>query len=585
MRLNYINIFVVFIFITALISCEKDEIKSVDPMVNGLIDNIEVEINAIMTSDGWSSSLLNLRDQRLRLAGIKGFMEKGGYSKDGYTLTNKEQVAENIETTLMKVESIIDSVWRVNVHKEWNSIDENSLGIQYFGSNKYARMDVLISEVYDWIMADSLANEELWIADDLEVLKEDVGDLKELSAMNEEEVAQYVEEVETKYFEMEQQYMDLASEVENSGFFSKAQKDLYVSLNGPLSQMGDKIEEGNLSLDTKDALNDIDRDLYSLVYFVNNNYTSPPQKPRVYGEISSITELRWFSEKATLDDWNNTWVLTSDIDAAETHRWNPDAAERGFQQIDGPVSIHFDGQYHFISGLLLTNTGGPDINSGFFKNVQNGSIRNVGFINTTLVNGVNAQAGGQGGVVAGWLTNVEVSKVFAHGTMEITIQSGSFLGRPQVGVKVSDCFSSVDCVNPKDPGWTHYSSSFIGLPVLDFSMKNVYNTGKTLDKVFFGYPHSISLTASGVYYDSESVGSTDLEYIDNAGAFYMDGSPNTLTEVAVDLPSEQWNDLANFPEFSSDVWEIRTVKTVDSKPRPYLKGFNYDILDEFLIPE
>lgn len=62
----------------------------------------------------------------------------------------------------------------------------------------------------------------------------------------------------------------------------------------------------------------INRDLNALVYFVENNYYSLPRQPRAYGEISSITELRWFSEVTTTEDYNINQVLKADIDAAET---------------------------------------------------------------------------------------------------------------------------------------------------------------------------------------------------------------------------------------------------------------------------
>lgn len=583
MRSKYVSMLLGFIFIAVLTGCENDEIKHIDPMVDGLVNNVDIQIGEISLTESWTRSLLGFREQRIKLVGIKNFMEKDGYSKDDYTLSDKAVLAQRVEKTLETVESKMDSVWSENIQEGWDEIDETSLGIEYFGSNKYARTSDMVSQAHSWLMADSVLKDETWISDDLEDLKENMVDLSELAVMDEDQVAQFVADVESKYAEMQQQYENIASEVENSGYFSKAQKELYASLDEPLTDMGESIEAGNLSLDTKDELNDLDRDLYALVYFVDNNYTSPAQKPKVYGEISSITELRWFSEEATVEDWNNTWVLTADIDAAETHRWNLDGEDKGFQQIDGPISIHFDGQYHIISGLLMTNNGGEGNNPGLFKNIQDGSIRNVGFINATQVKGPNGW--GQGGLVAGWLTNVEVSEVFAHGKIDITGQSGSFLGRPQVGVEVSDCFSAVDCLNPAGAGDVPHSSSFIGLPVLDFSMKNVYTIGESRAYVFFGYPHSISLTASGVYYDSGIVGKTDLEFIDNAGAFYMEDSPDHLTDVAVDVSTSEWGDLGNFPEFSSDVWEINTIDIIDSNPRPYLKGFNYDIIDDFLIPE
>jgi hypothetical protein len=39
--------------------------------------------------------------------------------------------------------------------------------------------------------------------------------------------------------------------------------------------------------------------------------------------------------------------------------------------------------------------------------------------------------------------------------------------------------------------------------------------------------------------------------------------------------------IVSFPK----LWEIKTLPLIDVYPRPYLKGFNYDALDSFLVPD
>ena len=87
------------------------------------------------------------------------------------------------------------------------------------------------------------------------------------------------------------------------------------------------------------------------------------------------------------------------------------------------------------------------------------------------------------------------------------------------------------------------------------------------------------MTASGIYYDSEAVGTTVL---DNGG--YNAGTPVTLSDAGVvtDLPTSDWGNLSNFSGWSADTWEIRTETQFDPNPRPYLKGFNYDGISDFI---
>jgi hypothetical protein len=110
----------------------------------------------------------------------------------------------------------------------------------------------------------------------------------------------------------------------------------------------------------------------------------------------------------------------------------------------------------------------------------------------------------------------------------------------------------------------------------------IYRPGSRFSRTIFGHGVAVSLTAANIYYDSESVGTTVL---DRGDALYGD-TPVKLSDngVVTDLPTDQWDDLGNFTGFSSDIWEIRTVPQIDPNPRPYLKGFDYDVLEDFLTP-
>lgn len=572
-------LWLLFFLPAVIFSCADDKMEYVDPMVFGLAENIE-DASVGIAAGSFGGALTGLRAQRIKLIGKMAFIENDGYSGDDYGLEDKEAALQRVAEALAKVEFLLDSVWNASIQTHFNAVNPNSAGIQNFGLNAFAQTSTRVAAAQSWLMAEKDDDSvEPWLPIRFVELQESIMVLIGLSNLNDQEVIDFVNALRAQYATMLQQYADLESEVNTSPYFSKAQKELYARLAVLLEEMGVTIEE-ELSLDTKDELDMINRDLYALVHFVENNYTSPPQRPRVYGEISSITELRWFSEVATTEDYNNTWVLTADIDAAETHRWNLDQDERGFQTIKGETSCNFDGQFHFISGLRMTKLAER---GGFFEDIRGGSIKNLALINLHLSAHEELGVGGQSGVLAGWLTNTHISRVFTHGKAQIFTQSGTFLGRPQGGNVVENSFSVVDAINETGAVY-NWNSSFIGLPVFDLRLTNVYNLGASFNTVFFGFPHHLALTASGVFFDPESVGVTLLENLYRADTYYQDTSPTELSDVVVALPTANWNNLANFPGFSSDIWEIRTVPQIDPHPRPYLKGFNYDAIQDFLVP-
>ncbi len=582
MKINFKILSLVLILTVALFSCNKDETEYIDPMIKG-ISNKVAEAAADLTSGSWNGALVGLRDQRMKLLNMKALIAAGKYSGDEYSLKDPDQATLAVNDALQIVEFKIDSIWNAKVQGPFDAIDTNSAGIVNLGGTAYHEANSALAEAYAWIMEESEdATEVEYIANDLVDLQSEVDLLTGLAALDEDDVIEYVNNIKAKFAEMKQQYADLAGEVSLSPYFSKAQKELYTSLQEPLNGMETTIE-GQITLGTLGELNLIDRDLSALVYFVANNYTSPAQKPLVFGEISSITELRWLSEVATQEETTNDWVLTVDIDAAETHRWNPEADGPGFQQIQN-FNGTFDGQYHIISGLFMTKWGDPGNNrSGIFHNIT-GAILNLGFVNLTL--DAPSTSGGQGGTLFGMMTNGSVINCFGHGVMQLNSQSGGFLGRTGGSIKVENCFSAVDTnQDGAQGGGATNTSSFIGLPVGGpFTLTNCYNIGKSVTRAIVGFGAGWNLAvASGIYYDPETVGVTELE---NNGAYAGNTSVKLSDDgVVTSLPTADWGSLANFPEFSPDVWVIKTVPEIDANPRPYLKGFNYDGLIDFLVPD
>ncbi len=586
MKINYKILPLVFILTVALFACEDDETAHIDPMIKGISGNV-TETAGLLTAGSWNGALVGLREQRIKLLTMKTLIAAGKYSDDGYNLNDPALADKVVSETLQMVEFKIDSLWSANIRAPFDGIDTNSAGIVNLGTTAYNKANTDLAEAYAWIMEESEASSDVeFIANDFVNLQGSVEVLNGLAQLDEQSVIDYVNNLKGKFAEMKQQYADLASEVSSSPFFSMAQKQLYASLDQPLTNMETTIQ-GQITLATQDELDLIDRDLGALVYFTENNYTSPAQKPLIFGQISSITELRWLSEVAVAEDLNRDWVLTADIDAAETARWNQDDPNErfGFRPIIAPTSINFDGQFHIISGLHMSKVGGAEDEnrSGMFAKIVNGSIRNLGLINIRMTKSPSAGGGNQGGTLVGWISGSGgVTKCFAEGTfVGAGSQTGGFIGRPQnLTGEISDCFAVVDVTVPENP----FSSSFIGLPVAVVNMFNCYNLGFTDNKAIFGHGSGVTLNASGIYYDSQFVGSTEL---DRAGNLYTAATVVTLSDpgVTTNLPTADWGNLANFTGFSADTWEIRTETQFDANPRPYLKGFNYDGIKDFIVPE
>jgi hypothetical protein len=558
--MKHINKFlsVTLLLFVTLVGCE-DEMEFVDPMVYGIVNNVEEE-TLKLASGPFGAALVGLREQRILLIGLSNFIANDGYSGDNYDLENTEQTKLLVDNQIITITSLIDSIWDANIRNLFETVNEQSAGIQNFGLRTYAETENTIKNAYEWIKAETdEPNQTAYIANDFVLMKNSVFSLISLSEMNDEEVIQFVNDLKEQFDRMQQQFSDLAPEINSSPFFTVAQKELYEKIGQELVAMAVTIED-DLSLGTKGELDQIDRNLYSLVYFVDNNYTSPAQEPLTYGEISSITELRWLSEHGTDAVWAGNWKLTANIDAAETHRWNDGV---GFKAI--PVfSGKFDGQYHIIAGLLINRP--PDTFTGFIGTLNGGEITNLGLFNANVT-----VQGNRGGVIVGIVTNGKISNSFTDGIIGAAGQSGGFVGRADGG-EFENCFSSVE---PYHIGGNNLGG-FIGLTTGVISLKNCYATGF----ITGGFPNTHALignvpsaSGTGVFFDSVTVGRTTAS--GNA----------TFNEDCIDLPTESWSNLSNFPTFSPNVWEIKTLPMIDIYPRPYLKGFNYDALESFLVPD
>jgi hypothetical protein len=556
-------------------SCSEEEMEYIDPMIDGIRTSVENAVNVLNNSGSWSGALIGFRDQRNKLVEMKTFMDADGYSGDGYTLEDEVLAAQRIDSTLNFVNFKLDSLWNVSIKAPFEALNVNSAGIKNFGTKAYSAAELKSAEISTWL-GTTVDDEQVvaFTTTDLVELKASIDALAFLSALNDQEVVQFVQDLNDKYAEMQQQYADLETEVNTSPYFSKAQKELYTALGQPLIDFQTTLDE-NLSLDTKDQLDLIDSDLSPLVYFVENNYTSPAIKPKVYGEVANICELRWLSEEAVGDDWADgvTWVLTADIDAAETRRWNEGT---GWLAIGGSGDSFygvFDGQFHIISGLYINQPAG--YKCGLIGNCW-GDIKNLGLVNVNM-NLTSPYGGSFAGILLGDMTNC-----FATGWVGLRGNCGGLVGRTQgdAGTAImTNCFSLVDCEYMAAGNSGGISGYSMGTATFNncYTVGRVYNraSGSNTNAVIGGLHGTATYegTINGLYWSSELC------------EFPTATQKADFDAAMVDLPAASWSDLANFPTFSADEWEIRSVPELVDSPRPYLKGFNYDGIKDFITVE
>lgn len=575
--LNQISVWLVLVVMA--LACAEDE-TYIDPMIAGLCEQTQEEL-AVLEGKSWEVVLVHLHANRQKMLNVRDRIEHGDYSRDEYDLQSPDQSKALVLDVIQDIDVQVDSLWAYHLKDSFELIDDNSAGITTFGARSYQATAQELNRAYAWLKAEYKADSSTWEGFQLIDLKGNVSKLSYLNSFTAEAVEAYVTGITTKLSVMKTSYQSLSTDIDASPDYTVAQKALYAKISDDLAAIETKIAEG-ISLETSDELDLIDRDLYALVYFKDNNHTSPALRPLVWGEISNISELRWLSEEATVDDCTGDWVLTADIDAAETHRWNQDEEEKGFQQIK-EFSGSFDGRYHMISGLLMTKYSGPPNNrEGFFQNFV-GTLKHLALVNLYLQSPVGV--GGQGGVLVGHLQNGTVEQCFTHGARQLNSQSGGFVGRTLGAVNLIDCFAAVDCDYTGAQGTAATNtSSFLGLPVGGpVVMKNCYTIGVSQLRALLGFGAGVNLAeATGIYYDSSVVGVTEVGHAAAYGETVVrledDG-------VVTDLATAQWGDLANFPEYNREVWEVMTVSAIDAHARPYLKGFDYAAFAHFLDPK
>ncbi len=147
------------------------------------------------------------------------------------------------------------------------------------------------------------------------------------------------------------------------------------------------------------------------------------------GNISSLAELRWLSE--TPEAWDEDWIQTADIDAAETRAWNDSS---GFSSI-GRSTQPFTGSYHGngykIEAIYMNDISPRTIDSdfGFFNYLNNATV-NMLYLEDVLCYSRNQPEAF--GALAGRATSCIIKNCYV--TMNSILDKWQSLGRNTGGL-------------------------------------------------------------------------------------------------------------------------------------------------------
>jgi len=120
-------------------------------------------------------------------------------------------------------------------------------------------------------------------------------------------------------------------------------------------------------------------------------------------QIATLDDMRMLSE--TSGDWDKHFVLTDDIDAADTENWNDGKGFSPVGSYDQPFTGSFNGQDRQITGLFISRAGSNNI--GLFGVLVAAEIKNL------VLDGFQIEGGQNVGALAGEFGTLasEISKI------------------------------------------------------------------------------------------------------------------------------------------------------------------------------
>ena len=172
--------------------------------------------------------------------------------------------------------------------------------------------------------------------------------------------------------------------------------------------------------------------------------------PDQWYEVTSPQEMRWVSRFVTKGSNKIKIRLMNDLDMTDIPNFPPMGKHRdsGF----GADNMHFmgtfDGQYHVISNLYVELDDNHE--AGFIGRSESATIRNVGFVNPTIVN--NSPGPIRAGVLGGEINKSTVTNVWTAGNVNVSTAHAQCAGL--AGEGANSTFNNC---------WSTYEGLFVGV--------------------------------------------------------------------------------------------------------------------------
>ena len=184
-------------------------------------------------------------------------------------------------------------------------------------------------------------------------------------------------------------------------------------------------------------------------------------------EVTTAEELRWVSRYVNKGNNGIKIRLMNDIDMSTIPNFPPMGKHRdsAFGSDDLNFRGTFDGQYHIISNLNVV--ADDNYEAGFIGRSQDATIKNVGFVDATVVN--NSTGPVRAGVVGGELYLSTVTNVWTAGNISVTTehaQAGGFAGEG-----ANSTFNNC---------WSTYEGLFMGTSSTTFNNCNYFEMNNNI---------------------------------------------------------------------------------------------------------
>ncbi|WP_066632863.1 T9SS type A sorting domain-containing protein [Labilibacter marinus] len=284
-------------------------------------------------------------------------------------------------------------------------------------------------------------------------------------------------------------------------------------------------------------------------------------------QIADLADLHYLSKNHSF--WKEHFILTADIDAAETET-NPDYNNggSGFSPIgigNNPFYGTFNGNGHIISNLYIKSD--DDILGLFGEVYLKSTIENLGIVNPKIIGGEykSNSVGALIGFAYGYNERVATVRncFVTGGSITGDENIGGVVGHAR-GVNISNCYSSTNVSG------TRYIGGVVGMASLDLTMSNCYSSSQVTayqySGALIGVAGSYGMDVSDCFWDSETSG------VSTAGAIPRNA------DKSKDINTSGFVRKSNFPTWDfENIWKIGK-NAWDDTFRPRL---NYESITEY----